>query len=205
MHSKSSLRMDNLIDSFVEQNLSHTFQVIEKYCNSTVAVQQVVELSSLIVKSINTGGKVLIAGNGGSAADAQHFSAELVSRFLIERKAFPAIALTTDTSAITAVANDYGYTKVFERQIEALGKPSDVFIGITTSGTSGNILEAFRAAKKIGLTTVALTGEKGLAEDVKSDLLIQAPSASTPQIQEVHGILVHLCCAAVERLLTETL
>jgi len=147
----------------------------------------------------------MIAGNGGSAADAQHFSAELVSRFLLERKAFPALALTTDTSAITALANDYGYTKVFERQLEALGNPGDVFIGITTSGASSNILAALRASKKIGLKTVALTGENGLSEDVECDLVIRAPSACTPQIQEVHGILIHLCCAAVERLLTKTL
>lgn len=148
-------------------------------------------------------GKILIFGNGGSAAQAQHMAAELVGRFMRERRALPAIALTSDTSILTALANDYGYEQVFARQVEALGQPGDVALGITTSGKSPNILCAFQAARKTGMQLVALTGSAKMS--VAVEWLIAVPSSNTAQVQEMHLAALHWICdlveaAAVERI-----
>ena len=142
--------------------------------------------------------KVLIAGNGGSAADAQHFAGELVSRFYFDRPALAAIALTTDSSILTAVGNDYGYEDVFARQIQALGQPGDVFIAISTSGNSPNILKAIDTAKARGLTVIGLTGKSGGKMKPLCDICICAPSDSTPRIQECHLVIEHTLCACIE-------
>jgi D-sedoheptulose 7-phosphate isomerase len=142
--------------------------------------------------------KILIAGNGGSAADAQHFAGELVSRFYFDRPALAAIALTTDSSILTAVGNDYGYEDVFARQIQALGQPGDVFIAISTSGNSPNILKAIDAAKARGLTVIGLTGQSGGKMKPLCDICICAPSDSTPRIQECHLVIEHTLCACIE-------
>ncbi len=143
-------------------------------------------------------GKVLAFGNGGSAADAQHFAAELVGRYLRERRALPAIALTVDTSILTAVANDYGFDRVFARQIEALGAPGDVAFGISTSGGSPNVVAALKAARAHGLTTIALTGGDGGPVGRAADIHINVPDRATPRVQEVHRTLLHVICELVE-------
>jgi D-sedoheptulose 7-phosphate isomerase len=152
-----------------------------------------------MVAALKGGGRVLACGNGGSAADAQHFAAELVGRFERDRAAMAAIALTTDSSIVTAVANDYDFARVFARQVEALGRPGDVLLGISTSGGSANVLAAFDAARAAGLTTVALTGRDGGAAGRAADIHINVPAASTARVQEVHRTLLHAVCALIER------
>jgi D-sedoheptulose 7-phosphate isomerase len=142
--------------------------------------------------------KILLAGNGGSAADAQHIAAELVSRFYFDRPGLPAIALTTDTSVLTAIGNDYGFDKVFKRQIESLGNPGDMFMGISTSGKSVNIMEAFRACRKQKIFTIGLTGSSGGTMKDLCDICIEVPSEETPRIQEMHILIGHIICYLVE-------
>jgi D-sedoheptulose 7-phosphate isomerase len=151
-----------------------------------------------IIKSYQNDGKVLVAGNGGSAADAQHIAGELVSRFYFDRPGLAALALTTDTSIMTAIGNDYGYERIFRRQIEANGRKGDVFIGISTSGNSANIVEALQLCKELGIVTIGLTGSKEGKMDAFCDYLIKVPSAETPRIQESHMVIYHGICAAVE-------
>jgi phosphoheptose isomerase len=158
----------------------------------------IVRAAELMTAAFQAGGKVLVFGNGGSAADAQHFVAELVGRFQRDREGLAAIALTTDSSTVTSVANDYGFDRVFARQIEALGRPGDVAIGISTSGTSANVLSGFAAAKVRGLRTVALTGRDGGAAGRASDVHINVPHDSTARVQEVHRTLIHALCEIVE-------
>ena len=151
-----------------------------------------------ITARLRDGGKVLVFGNGGSAADSQHFAAELSGRFHRERAALPALALTTDTSALTAIGNDYGYELVFSRQLEAHGRRGDVAIGISTSGKSPNVVRALQAARERGLLTVAMTGEGGGALAPLADFLIDVPHRDTARIQEVHGMVVHIVCELIE-------
>lgn len=157
-----------------------------------------VVLADAIAERIRDGGKVLVFGNGGSAADAQHFAGELVGRFTREGPPIPALALTTDSSIMTAVGNDYGYEHIFKRQLEAHARPADVAVGISTSGNSKNVLEAMMVAKSRGLLTVGMTGEGGgkLADIV--DHLFAAPSKDTPRIQEVHHLMNHILCELLE-------
>jgi D-sedoheptulose 7-phosphate isomerase len=157
------------------------------------------EAAGAMIAALRSGGRVLACGNGGSAADAQHFAAELVGRFERERAALGAIALTTDTSVVTAVANDYDFSRVFARQVEALGRPGDVLLGISTSGGSANVVAAFAAAKAGGMTTVALTGRDGGAVGAAADIHVNVPAASTARVQEVHRTLLHAVCALIER------
>jgi D-sedoheptulose 7-phosphate isomerase len=161
----------------------------------------VLEAGRRMSESLQGGGKVLVFGNGGSAADAQHLAAELVGRYLYDRPGLPALALTTDTSALTAIGNDMGYENVFRRQVEAHGRKGDVAIGITTSGRSRNVLDALRLARERGLVTIALTGGGGGLLKDAVDYLLDAPSTDTPRIQEVHGLVVHLLCQIVEETL----
>jgi len=157
-----------------------------------------VSVGRRLAAALQAGGKLLIFGNGGSAADAQHFAGELVGRYLKSRRGLPALALTTDPSIITAVGNDLGFEHVFERQVEAHGRPGDVAIGISTSGRSPNVLAALARARQLGLTTVGLTGNGGGPLRELADHLIDVPSADTPRIQEVHGMVVHILCEAIE-------
>lgn len=157
----------------------------------------------LIAQALQSGKKILVMGNGGSAADAQHLAAEFVGRFLMERKALPAVALTTDTSILTAVANDYGYEEVFKRQVEALAAPGDVVIGISTSGTSNNVFHALTAANKIGCTTVGLLGRGGGTIGGIVDVNLTIPVEATPRIQEAHLVVIHIVCDVVEKMLFE--
>ena len=160
-------------------------------------VEAVVAVAGAIAQSLKSGGSVLVFGNGGSAADAQHFAAELVGRYEKDRKAWPAIALTTDTSALTAIGNDYGFERVFARQLEAVGKKGDVAIGISTSGNSPNVLRALETANARGLITVALTGRRGDAGKIAAHH-IAVPDDRTSRVQEVHITLLHILCELIE-------
>lgn len=157
------------------------------------------ETADLMVEALKTGHKVLLMGNGGSAADAQHLAAELVSKFYMEREGLPAIALNTNTSIITAVGNDYGYEHVFERQVEALAQPGDIVVGISTSGNSPNVLKAVEKARSMGCLTIGMTGSEGGLLLHAVDLCFKAPSDDTPRIQEVHITAGHIICELVER------
>jgi D-sedoheptulose 7-phosphate isomerase len=182
--------------------------VIEELKDHQLLIQKVIDTLTadielaceLMTTTINKGNKVLLAGNGGSAADAQHIAAELSGRFVKERKALPGIALTVDTSALTAIANDYGYEYVFSRQVEALAHPGDLFIGISTSGNSQGILNAFEAAAKIGCKTLGLSGRDGGKMNGLCDLNIVIPSNVTARIQEMHILVGHILCKAVDDL-----
>jgi D-sedoheptulose 7-phosphate isomerase len=154
----------------------------------------------MINEAILSGKKVLVAGNGGSAADAQHIAAELSGRFVKDRKALPGIALTVDTSALTSIANDYGYEHVFSRQLEALAQPGDLFIGISTSGNSQGVLNAFQSAQKIGCKTLGLSGRDGGKMNGLCELNIIIPSAITARIQEMHILIGHILCKSVDDL-----
>ena len=159
------------------------------------------EAIEVIVTAMGDGHALLIAGNGGSAADSQHFAAELVGRFQMERRALPALALTVDSSALTSIANDYSYETVFSRQVEALGKPGDVFVGISTSGTSPNVVAAARVARERGMKVVGMCGNKKDGGDLAalSDALLMVPVSVTALVQEVHEFSYHTICDAVER------
>jgi len=155
--------------------------------------------AKIVLNVYKAGGKVFLIGNGGSAADAQHIAAELAGRFKLERTGLPAIALTTNTSVLTALANDYGYDRVFSHQLEALAKDKDVLIAITTSGTSPNILKAVEMAHSKGVTVIGLTGAKGGKLKDSADLTIMVPSNDTPRIQEAHITIGHIICHLVEK------
>ena len=159
----------------------------------------VVAAADTMLAAFASGAKALIFGNGGSAADAQHFACELVGRFLRERRALPAIALTADTTVVTAIANDYGFDRVFVRQIEALGRPGDVAVAISTSGTSANVLAGLQYAKSRGLKTVAFTGGSGGPVGAAADVHVNVPHDLTPRVQEVHRTLIHAVCDLIEQ------
>ncbi len=150
------------------------------------------------IRALKGGGRVLICGNGGSAADAQHFAAELSGRYKKERRALAGIALTTDTSALTAIANDYDFERVFARQVEALGRAGDVLVGISTSGTSPNVIAALRAARRLGLAAVGLSGKGGGAMNELCEPNIVVPASVTARIQEAHILIIHAICARID-------
>jgi D-sedoheptulose 7-phosphate isomerase len=158
--------------------------------------EQIARMGEAIADVLAAGGKVLLCGNGGSAADCQHIAAELVGRFSRERRALPAIALTVDTSALTAIANDYSFDRVFARQVEALGRKGDALVAISTSGRSPNVLEALRAARGLGIRTFALTGEGG--RGMEADFCLAVPARETPRVQECHILVGHVLCGIVE-------
>lgn len=190
------------MNEFIYTRLSQSNMAKEAFAKESS--HKVLQLAEEIVSTFARGGKVLIFGNGGSAADAQHVAAEFVNRFLLNRRPLPAIALSTDTSILTAIGNDFSYEMVFTKQIQALGKPEDLAWGLTTSGTSPNVVQALAEAKKIGLTTVALTGGTIVPKDgVHShcDMVLNVPSNYTPRIQEAHLWIEHLVCEIVEKMM----
>jgi len=167
-------------------------------------IPKIKKVCEILIERFEDGGKVLIFGNGGSAADSQHFAAELVGKFRTStRKPLPAIALTTDTSALTAISNDWEFPYVFERQIEALGKRGDVAFGISTSGRSINVLRALKKAKEIGLITISLSGKYKDEMEKFSDIVISVNSQDTQRIQEAHSLIIHLICEGIEIMLTK--
>lgn len=159
----------------------------------------IANMVTLLVDAFNRGGKLLVMGNGGSAADAQHFVAEIVSRFRMERRGLPAIALSTDTSILTAIGNDYGFDRVFRRQVEALALPGDVVVGISTSGNSVNVQQALELAREKGCHTVGLLGRDGGTIKGVSDLALVVPSPDTPRVQEGHITIIHIVCDLLEK------
>lgn len=160
---------------------------------------QVLSIAEALFECLNHGHKILVAGNGGSAADAQHFAAELVGRYMKERPGLPAISLSTDTSALTAIGNDYGFDRIFSRQVEALGQTGDVLITISTSGNSQNLVEAMSVARERGLMNIALLGKTGGSMAPLADRALVVPSNETPRIQEAHEWILHSCCALIDR------
>ena len=161
-------------------------------------LSKMLEVIKLVSQSFEGGSKLLLFGNGGSAADAQHIAAEFVNRYIIERPPLPAIALTTDTSILTSVSNDSSFNEIFSKQIKALGKEGDVAVGISTSGNSQNMVKAFEVAKEMGIKTVALTGNDGGTMAKIADVSLVVPSGSTPRIQETHILIGHILCEMVE-------
>ncbi len=187
--------MDNL--EYVKKYLSESLLVKKKLFENENLIGKIKDVAEIVESKYRSGNKLLIAGNGGSAADSQHIAAEFVSRFFYDRPGLPAIALTTDTSMLTAIGNDYGFNMLFSRQIQAQGNSGDIFMGISTSGNSKNIIEAVNEAKKHGLTTVALCGEGGILSSLV-DFALPVPSSSTPHIQECHIMIGHIICGLVE-------
>jgi D-sedoheptulose 7-phosphate isomerase len=184
--------------SWLQKTIQDSIDVKQILLSDSNFSLELVKLINEIEQAYRRGNKVIFAGNGGSAADAQHFAAEFVSRFAFDRPGLPSLSLTTDTSMLTAISNDYGYEKLFKRQLEAQAREGDIFIGLTTSGKSKNILEAFRACPDLGVTAAALCGIGGSLEGVV-DYLIRVPSDSTPRIQECHVLIGHMICGEVER------
>jgi len=180
----------------IEAQLRESIKVKEDVLASQIDL--IAELAEALIACLKSGGKILLCGNGGSAADAQHLAAELVGRFRRERKALPAIALTTDTSVLTAVANDYGFDEVFARQVTALGGKGDILIALSTSGDSPNVVKATETARKIGMTTIAFTGADGGKMKSAADLCLSVPSPKTWRVQEVHITVGHILCDLAE-------
>src|SRR5882757_4901166 len=174
-------------------------ETLERAANDELLRAAIYKISDTITNAFRAGHKLLIAGNGGSAGDAQHIAGEFLSRLNFDRNPLPAIALTTDTSVLTAIGNDYGFEKVFERQIRGLGRSGDVYVAISTSGRSPNILASLRTARDIGLTTVGFTGNVDTEMVQLCDLCLRSPSDATPHIQEVHIVAAHAICGLVEQ------
>ena len=187
------------MQDFIAGELRKTASVIGALVADAELARTIETVARLCVKALRDGNKLLLAGNGGSAADAQHLAAELVSRFYFDRPGLAAVALTTDTSALTAIGNDYGFERLFSRQVDALGRKGDVFIGLSTSGNSPNILKALDEARLKGLVTVGLTGQGGGRMAALCDHCLRMPSSETPRIQEGHIVVGHTVCALIER------
>ena len=190
--------MEDRINHFVEGEFGKTLANFKAMAEDAALRQQVVQAVTLCVAALRAGNKILFAGNGGSAADAQHWAGELVSRFYYDRPGLPAIALTTDTSILTAIGNDYGYDYTFARQIEALGQEGDVFVAISTSGRSKNILRALDASEQKGVRVIGFTGAHGGDMAERCEVCFKVPSNETPRIQEGHEFIGHLLCALIE-------
>lgn len=187
------------MSSFWTERISEHIKVAQDIVSDAALNGSIENAAKAIADAYNNGGKLLLCGNGGSAADAQHLATELVSRFFKERKALDAEALTVNTSSLTAIGNDYNFDRVFSRQVEAKGKAGDILIGITTSGNSGNVIEAILMAKAIGMKTIGLTGNNNQSRIFEvCDLCIGVPSHSTPRIQEAHILIGHMLCEFIE-------
>jgi D-sedoheptulose 7-phosphate isomerase len=193
------MKQQNKLQFRARKLVEASIAVKQKLLQNEDVLLAVAKTSEILIDALRKGNKALLFGNGGSAADAQHIAAELVGRFAFDRPALPALALSVNTSCVTAIGNDYGFEQVFSRQLEALARPGDVAIGISTSGTSANVVRALTTAKKIGLHTVALTGRTGGRLRSIVDHCICAPSAETPRIQECHILIGHIISELIER------
>jgi D-sedoheptulose 7-phosphate isomerase len=187
----------DLQKSWLKQGIADSIAVKQALLADEALLDEIMAVGKLMAEASAKGSRVIFAGNGGSAADAQHLAAEFVSRFEFDRPGLPALSLSTDTSMITAIGNDYGYEKLFLRQLQAQARAGDVFVGLTTSGKSPNVLAAFAACRELGVTSVALSGQGGELEG-KVDHVLRVPSRSTPRIQESHILIGHMLCAYVE-------
>lgn len=191
---KLPVQFEKIIRGRIEASIAVKQALIEQ-------VTLLVETASKLIEAYQNSKKVLLFGNGGSAADAQHIAAELTGKYYMDRKPLPAIALTVNTSSLTAIGNDYGFEKIFARQVEALGNPGDVAIGISTSGNSLNVIQGVRAAKRKGMITIGLTGAEGGLLKSEVDYCICVPSRDTPRIQEAHILIGHIWCELIEQAL----
>lgn len=187
----------------IKNKIQETIDNLNKLLNDEKVLQNISSTADLIIAAIKSGNKLMICGNGGSAADAQHMAGEFLCRFYKDRNPMPAIALSTDTSVITSISNDYSYSEVFSRQVRGLGKNGDTLLGISTSGGSDNVLKAFKTAKEIGIKTILLTGESEREIAGFSDIVIKTPSKDTPRIQEMHLLIEHIICEIVEKEISE--
>lgn len=186
------------VQEIIKTQISESAKVKELILNDTDLQEAIKKAAEICVEAYRNGNKTMFAGNGGSAADAQHLAGEFVSKFYFDRPGLPSIALTTDTSILTAIGNDYGYNRLFARQVQAQGNKGDIFIGISTSGNSVNIVEALKECRKKGIFTIAFTGAKPCKMD-EFDLVIKVPSESTPRIQECQTMIGHIICCIVEQ------
>ncbi len=186
------------MNAYIQKQFYETHSVITKMLEDKKLITSLENAAHACIDSLKMGGKILLAGNGGSAADAQHIAGELVSRFAFDRPGLSAIALTTDTSILTAIGNDYGYDRLFSRQVQSHGQKGDVFIAYSTSGNSLNILQALREARECGLICVGFTGNRGGSMTELCEHILEVPSADTPKIQEGHLVLGHTLCGIIE-------
>ena len=193
--------MESIVRSHISTQIMKAQQLMSEMLEDDSLFVQIENSAQTCIDSLKSGGKILLAGNGGSAADAQHIAAEFVSRFAFDRPGLPAIALTTDTSILTAIGNDYGYEKLFARQLQSLGRKGDVFIGYSTSGKSANVLLGFEEAQQRDIKTIGLTGKRDGPMRELCDYLIEVPSLETAKIQEGHLVLGHILCGLVEQAL----
>ncbi len=184
---------------YIKNQIKKSYETKQDIYNNDELLNKIETTAKKCVALYRNGQKTILAGNGGSAADAQHIAAEMVGRYGFDRPSLPSLALTTDTSALTAIGNDYGYDQVFSRQLEGMGQDGDLFIGISTSGNSENIIKAFKSAKEKNITTVALTGRDGGEMAKLADIALVVPSDSTPRIQESHILIGHILCDIIEK------
>jgi D-sedoheptulose 7-phosphate isomerase len=184
---------------YIKREVAASAETKQKILNDEGFIAMIAEVARACLDVYRNNKKTMLAGNGGSAADAQHIAAELVGRYGFDRPSIPSLALTTDSSNLTAIGNDYGYDKVFSRQVEGMGQEGDLFIGISTSGNSQNIINAFVSAKAKGITTVALTGRDGGKMAQMADYALIVPSNATPRIQESHILIGHILCDIIEK------
>lgn len=191
------------MNEWIKASVAESVRVKQALLSDEKTLDKIAAVAELLVRTYRAGGKTLWAGNGGSAADAQHMAAELVNKFRFDRRGLPAVALTANTSVVTAVGNDYGYDRLFVKQLEAFGAPGDVFIGISTSGRSANLLAVTEYCRAHGIVTVALTGAAPCGMDAY-DHVIKVPSTDTPRIQECQTLIGHILCERVEKALFAT-
>jgi D-sedoheptulose 7-phosphate isomerase len=185
--------------AYIKDQIEKSYEIKKKIYEDETLLDNIEKVARKCIELYKTDKKTMLAGNGGSAADAQHIAAELVGRYGFDRPSIPSLALTTDTSNITAIGNDYGYEHIFSRQLEGMGQKGDLFIGISTSGNSLNIIKAFESAKKKNIFTVALTGRDGGSMAKIADISLIVPSDSTPRIQESHILIGHILCDIIEK------
>ncbi len=186
--------------SYIKEQIKSSYETKQSIYANDELLEKIVKVASMCVDLYkNTQNKTILAGNGGSAADAQHIAAELVGRYGFDRASLASLALTTDTSNLTAIGNDYGYDQIFSRQLEGMGRSGDIFIGISTSGNSNNIIKAFEVAKAKNITTVALVGRDGGEMAKMADISLVVPSHQTPRIQESHILIGHILCDIIEK------
>ncbi|MBP1934766.1 D-sedoheptulose 7-phosphate isomerase [Ammoniphilus resinae] len=185
--------------NYIKEHIQKSIEIKQAILRDDYLIQLIGEISNKAVNVYKSNNKILLAGNGGSAADAQHIAGEFVSRFYFDRPGLPAMALTTDSSVMTAIGNDYGYENLFSRQVQANGVEGDMFLGISTSGNSPNVIKALEECKKIGIITVGLTGITGGEMGELCDYCIKVPSMETPRIQESHILVGHIICSIVEK------
>lgn len=196
---QSSTDTTDRMRQFATDHLAASVTVLAAAASSPTFMESLLSVSSILTRCLQAGGKLLFAGNGGSAGDAQHIAGEFLSRLNFDRAPLAALALSVDTSVLTAIGNDYGYELVFERQVRGLGREGDIFVGISTSGRSPNILRALEAARDTGLRTIGFTGEGETPMTPLCDLIVAAPSRSTPLIQQIHIVAAHVICGLVEK------